>query len=197
MSRTAYVFFFAVATATSLAASACSSGDIAVGSTSQALKVKKDGGATGDGKTCSWDDTVASDGTTTSAPGGAFKVGDPVPSGDCNSCSCTESGISCTTIAPCPPPTACTEEAKQCPDGSSVGRTGPNCEFAPCPGAQACDTLAKLCPDGSAVGRTGPNCEFAPCPGGPACSLDGPNTCPAGTTCKVPEGLPTRNGTCQ
>lgn len=29
---------------------------------------------------------------------------------------------------------ACTLEAKLCPDGSSVGRTGPNCEFAPCPG---------------------------------------------------------------
>ncbi|KKR99438.1 MAG: hypothetical protein UU51_C0027G0002 [Microgenomates group bacterium GW2011_GWC1_41_20] len=28
---------------------------------------------------------------------------------------------------------ACTLEAKICPDGSSVGRTGPNCEFAPCP----------------------------------------------------------------
>jgi len=27
----------------------------------------------------------------------------------------------------------CTLEAKICPDGSSVGRTGPNCEFAPCP----------------------------------------------------------------
>lgn len=28
---------------------------------------------------------------------------------------------------------ACTEEAKICPDGTAVGRTGPNCEFAPCP----------------------------------------------------------------
>jgi hypothetical protein len=28
---------------------------------------------------------------------------------------------------------ACTQEAKICPDGSAVGRTGPNCEFAPCP----------------------------------------------------------------
>jgi len=27
----------------------------------------------------------------------------------------------------------CTQEAKICPDGSSVGRTGPNCEFSPCP----------------------------------------------------------------
>lgn len=30
-------------------------------------------------------------------------------------------------------PTACTMEAKLCPDGSAVGRTGPNCEFATCP----------------------------------------------------------------
>lgn len=27
----------------------------------------------------------------------------------------------------------CTMEAKQCPDGSYVSRSGPNCEFAPCP----------------------------------------------------------------
>lgn len=30
----------------------------------------------------------------------------------------------------------CTEEAKICPDGTSVGRTAPNCEFAPCPTIQ-------------------------------------------------------------
>jgi len=35
---------------------------------------------------------------------------------------------------PLPPgPVACTMEAKLCPDGSAVGRTGPNCEFAECP----------------------------------------------------------------
>jgi hypothetical protein len=28
---------------------------------------------------------------------------------------------------------ACTMEARICPDGSAVGRTGPNCEFAACP----------------------------------------------------------------
>ena len=28
---------------------------------------------------------------------------------------------------------ACTAEAKLCPDGSAVGRTGPDCAFAPCP----------------------------------------------------------------
>ena len=31
----------------------------------------------------------------------------------------------------------CTQEAKLCPDGSYVGRTGPQCEFAACPGADS------------------------------------------------------------
>jgi hypothetical protein len=28
----------------------------------------------------------------------------------------------------------CTQDAQECPDGTFVGRSGPNCEFAPCPG---------------------------------------------------------------
>lgn len=37
-------------------------------------------------------------------------------------------------VASTPPlPVACTMEAKICPDGSAVGRSGPKCEFAPCP----------------------------------------------------------------
>lgn len=28
----------------------------------------------------------------------------------------------------------CTADAMICPDGSSVGRVAPNCQFAPCPG---------------------------------------------------------------
>lgn len=31
-----------------------------------------------------------------------------------------------------PEPVACTLEAKMCPDGSAVGRTGPSCEFEAC-----------------------------------------------------------------
>lgn len=31
-----------------------------------------------------------------------------------------------------PPEAACTQEAKLCPDGSYVGRSGPSCEFDPC-----------------------------------------------------------------
>ncbi len=40
-------------------------------------------------------------------------------------------------VTPPVPDTAqrtCTMEAKGCPDGTFVGRTGPNCEFAKCPG---------------------------------------------------------------
>lgn len=59
----------------------------------------------------------------------------------------------------------CTADAKQCPDGSFVGRTGPNCEFDSCllQLPIACASDAKICPDGSTVSRTGPNCEFAEC----------------------------------
>lgn len=35
-----------------------------------------------------------------------------------------------------PQPKACTADAKLCPDGSSVGRVPPNCEFTPCPSAK-------------------------------------------------------------
>ena len=38
---------------------------------------------------------------------------------------------------------ACTQEAKQCPDGSYVGRTGSNCEFTPCPKALSIITQAE------------------------------------------------------
>ena len=34
---------------------------------------------------------------------------------------------------------ACTEEGRYCPDGSSVVRTGPNCEFAVCPSDETKD----------------------------------------------------------
>lgn len=39
------------------------------------------------------------------------------------------------TPTPVPPyePVACTMDAKMCPDGSYVGRTGPKCEFSACP----------------------------------------------------------------
>ncbi|MCI0552242.1 MAG: hypothetical protein L0287_14925, partial [Anaerolineae bacterium] len=41
---------------------------------------------------------------------------------------------SCTAECKKVPSRPCTMEVKECPDGSYVSRTGPNCEFAPCPG---------------------------------------------------------------
>lgn len=58
---------------------------------------------------------------------------------------------------------ACTADAKLCPDGSAVGRSGPNCEFTPCPGEEDTGilkgkiTIGPLCP----VERVppDPNCQ--------------------------------------
>ncbi|MEK7624958.1 MAG: Hint domain-containing protein [Patescibacteria group bacterium] len=49
-------------------------------------------------------------------------------------------GFGCTPSRQSPNPGGsdtvfCTQEAKQCQDGSYIGRTGPNCEFADCPSA--------------------------------------------------------------
>ena len=48
---------------------------------------------------------------------------------------------------------SCTMEAKLCPDGSYVGRTGPNCEFEQCPvltaknsGIKGTAMLGPICP---------------------------------------------------
>jgi hypothetical protein len=52
---------------------------------------------------------------------------------------CRHEGVLYTAATPepvpsIPEPVACTMDAKICPDGSAVGRVGPNCEFASCPG---------------------------------------------------------------
>ena len=78
----------------------------------------------------------------------------------------------------------CQQDAMQCPDGSWVGRTGPNCKFAPCPPeppVTVCQQDAMLCPDGSWVGRTGPECKFV-CPPDPTpiCPQDA-MLCPDGS----------------
>lgn len=39
---------------------------------------------------------------------------------------------------------ACTMEAKQCPDGSFVGREGPSCAFAACPAQESSDATGML-----------------------------------------------------
>lgn len=49
-------------------------------------------------------------------------------------CAIAGVGIySITSNRPTPPVFACTMDALVCPDGSAVGRTGPNCAFAACP----------------------------------------------------------------
>ncbi|HEY4488401.1 MAG TPA: hypothetical protein VJB97_02700 [Candidatus Paceibacterota bacterium] len=64
--------------------------------------------------------------------------------------------------------TICPADAQLCPDGSYVGRTGPNCEFAQCPASEVkCPNVVKQCPDGSYVRQSGAECEFEQCsPGG-------------------------------
>lgn len=48
----------------------------------------------------------------------------------------TTSGTAGTPSSPStnPPVYACTMDARICPDGSAVGRSGPKCEFTACPG---------------------------------------------------------------
>lgn len=41
------------------------------------------------------------------------------------------------TISVAESPVACTLDARICPDGSAVGRVGPDCEFAPCPSEES------------------------------------------------------------
>ncbi len=60
-----------------------------------------------------------------SPPAPGFCAGGTIISGEKDECRC-QGPPKCVR--------ACTEEAKICPDGSAVGRTGPDCEFAPCPG---------------------------------------------------------------
>lgn len=66
---------------------------------------------------------------------------------------------------------ACTMEAKLCPDGSSVGRQGPDCTFAPCP-----TTTTKTTPPGAGKGgltgtaMVGPTCPVEKNPPDPACA---------------------------
>lgn len=74
----------------------------------------------------------------------------------------------------------CTMEAKECPDGSYVGRTGPRCEFAPCPiatstTATSTDTTSRPggpLLTGSLIGRVmlGPTCPVMRNPPDPNCA---------------------------
>jgi hypothetical protein len=68
----------------------------------------------------------------------------------------------CGLINPTPIPKACTEEAKICPDGSAVGRTGSNCEFAACPVVNQAKVSGQV--------LLGPTCPVQKIPPDPACA---------------------------
>lgn len=203
----------AVSSILSVLVVACSGSDVPVGASgtsSQQLQKKKDGSATGDGSTCSWEGTTAYDtaaatnagsgtaqsgtvGAPPAAPNGTpttpvptYVVGDDFKSIDgCNECSCTAQGIMCTLKAcPAPPtPAPCPALARMCKDGST-GKQGPNCsQICPEDGTViACTDDAKKCPDGSYVPRVAPSCDFAACPTGGGTICGAPSkVCPDGT----------------
>lgn len=76
---------------------------------------------------------------------------------------------------------ACTTDTKTCLDGSSVGRTGPRCEFAACP-AQATSTRAGA-PIVGAGEHCGGNIRLAP-------------VCIIGYHCELTVSRPDTGGTC-
>ena len=150
MSRTAFLAA-ALTLATSLGVNACSSGDVKVGASDSALK-RKDGTPTGDGTTCSWDNTAAFDGVAagSSVPKGPFKVGDTFPAPDgCNQCFCSEHGIGCTLMACLPSPGQCTVDGKTYASGTSF------------PSPDGCNTCT--CQDNGSAACTEKACAPAPC----------------------------------
>lgn len=80
-----------------------------------------------------------------------------------------------------PQPVACTMEAKLCPDGSAVGRVGPNCEFAACP------IIATSTIKGPPVVGAGQHC------GG---FLQNAPVCAAGLHCQLVVSRPDTGGVC-
>ncbi|MDO8518098.1 MAG: Gmad2 immunoglobulin-like domain-containing protein [bacterium] len=75
-----------------------------------------------------------------------------------------------TIVVTTPPPVACTMEVKLCPDGSAVGRMGPNCEFAECPQGGG---GGRILPYNSGIQGTvmlGPTCPVMRDPPDPACA---------------------------
>jgi len=70
-------------------------------------------------------------------------------------------------------PVACSQEAKICPDGTGVGRTGPNCEFASCPTTASTTSTERI-----AAGYVAGHVSI-----GPFCPVERP-----GVLCPVPDG---------
>jgi len=91
------------------------------------------------------------------------------------------------------PPRACTMEAKICPDGSAVGRVGPNCEFAPCPNATGCENNSvDSCPAGCEVCPPCEACSSISCHAAQYCRAIGFNSTwynkTANPNCACPDG---------
>lgn len=117
--------------------------------------------------------------------------------------------------------TSCTADAKVCPDGSTVGRVAPSCNFAACPVVNQCPSGSYLsngacitCPNGVAVSPSLAGCQVnnPTCPSGTTlingtCQIN-TTVCPTGTTlinngtCQInqttcPSGSTLINGVCQ
>ncbi|MCR4274786.1 MAG: hypothetical protein NUW02_01925 [Candidatus Campbellbacteria bacterium] len=78
---------------------------------------------------------------------------------------------------------ACTADAKICPDGSGVGRVGPNCEFAPCPEPTPSPVPISQGSGVRGIVLSGPQCPVmqvgVPCPDKPlqtSLTIDMPNS---------------------
>ena len=82
------------------------------------------------------------------------------------------------TVGTMTPGRGCTMEAKVCPDGSVVGRTGPSCQFAACPSATSTATTTaggggSILPYQSGVQGAvvlGPTCPVQRIPPSPQCA---------------------------
>lgn len=146
MNARAFLGFLVVSSGLAAVSSVgCSSGDIAVGSTDQALQKKKDGTPTGNGQTCAWDN------------GGTYKVGDTFKSLDgCNDCSCSAQGILCTmrACAPAPGGGTCSYGGKTYSVGQTFKSTD-GCNSCGCQagGEVACTEMA--CAPAPACKKTG------------------------------------------
>lgn len=88
---------------------------------------------------------------------------------------CGQTGV---VQLPPPGPIACAQDAKVCLDGSTVGRTGPQCEFAACPGEPSPTPAPKPSPvppvtstRGTLAGTVtmGPSCPVQRFPPDPSC----------------------------
>ncbi len=139
------------------ALTACSSGDVPVGSTSQALQKNKSGTPTGDGTSCSWD--------ATTPPSGSYAVGATFKSPDgCNDCSCTAQGVACTLRACAPPPGG--SSGGTCSYGGQTYASG-----ASFPSTDGCNTCS--CSAAGQVLCTELACAPLPAPGPAACKKTG------------------------